>query len=38
MPRFDFFKERPVVKLAALALMMTPTILLATAAILRALR
>jgi hypothetical protein len=38
MPRFDFFKERPLVKLAALALVLTPAILLAIAAVLRALR
>jgi hypothetical protein len=38
MPKFDFSKEPARVKLAALALLMTPTILLATAAVLRALR
>jgi hypothetical protein len=38
MPKFDFSKEPASVKLAALALLMTPTILLAFAAVLKALR
>lgn len=38
MPKFDFSKNHAAVKLAAFALLMTPTILLAVAAVLKALR
>lgn len=38
MPRFDFHKERPLVKLAALTLIMLPTTLAAAAALLKVLR
>lgn len=36
MPRFDFYKEKAPVKLIALALILTPGILLAVAAVVRA--
>jgi hypothetical protein len=38
MPKFDFSKDHPLVKLAALALMMMPAILLAASVILEKLR
>lgn len=38
MPRFDWYKDPPRWKLAALALMLTPAILLAAAAVLKALK
>lgn len=38
MPKFDFSKNHPAVKLLALALLMTPTILLALAAVVRAMK
>lgn len=38
MPKFDWSKEPPGWKLAAWALMLTPSILLAAAAVLTALR
>lgn len=38
MPKFDWHKEPPRWKLLAWALLLTPTILLAIAAVLRALR
>ena len=36
MPRFDFYKDKAPVKLIALALILTPGILLAVAAVVRA--
>lgn len=38
MPKFEWNKERPAWKLAAWALMLLPSILLAVAVVLRALR
>lgn len=38
MPKFDWYKERPVWKLAAWALMLTPAILTATAYLLSQMR
>jgi hypothetical protein len=38
MPRFDFFKDHPVVKLIALALIVTPPTLWGLAALLKVLR
>ena len=38
MPRFDFFKDHPIVKLIALALMVTPPSLWGLAALLKVLR
>lgn len=38
MPKFDWSKEHPRWKLAAWALLLTPSILLAIAVVLRALR
>ena len=35
MPRFDWYKERPLVKLAALALMVLPATLLGIAALMK---
>lgn len=36
LPRFDFYKEKPLVKLIALALVMSPAILYAVSWVIRA--
>ena len=38
MPKFDFSRNHAIVKLLALTILMTPTVLLAVAAVLKAMR